>query len=144
MTGEFLKEKIKSSGFQQVEVASKLGISPQSLESKLKSKDIKVSFLLKVAKAINQSIYYFLDELDNEFFIKNYLNPDEDTSKASKAVTSDILGMVSEEIFKKLNSTEDHIQVITEAQTRSLVNQDTILDLLQQLITSQKNSSEEN
>ncbi|WP_459212455.1 helix-turn-helix domain-containing protein [Aquimarina rhabdastrellae] len=144
MTGEFLKEKIKSSGFQQVEVAAKLGISPQSLESKLKSKDIKVSFLLKVAKAINQSIYYFLDELDNDFFIKNYLNPDEDTSKASKAVTSDILGMVSEEIFKKLNSTEDYIQVITEAQTRSLVNQDTILDLLQQLITSQKKSSEEN
>ena len=63
MTGEFLKMKIKMSGYQQVEVAESLGISPQALESKLKSQDVKVSFLLQVANAINKNVYYFFDDL---------------------------------------------------------------------------------
>ncbi|WP_459212456.1 hypothetical protein [Aquimarina rhabdastrellae] len=135
MTGEFLKEKIKSTGFQQVEVASRLGITPQSLESKLKSKDIKVSFLLEVARALNKNIYFFLDELQQQYYIKDY-NNSSDNSMTSDPVIPDtpVSEMVSEELVKKLDLAENHIQVVTQAQTRTLLNQDEILEKLDQIL----------
>lgn len=62
MTGKDLKYKIESAGFALSDVALALDISPQNLQNKLNSQDVKVSFLLKVAGVINKSIDYFLVE----------------------------------------------------------------------------------
>ncbi len=147
MKGDFLKEKIKNSGFQQSEVASKLGITPQGLESKLKSKDIKVSFLLKVAKAINKNVYYFFDELNHDYFVSNYETSSKDSQKKIEPSESDqqFLHVISETLTNKLSplldDTENHVNLLAEAQARSLVNQSEILDKLDQIIVNYKKSS---
>lgn len=62
MNGKDLRYKIESAGFALSDVANALDISPQNLQNKLNSQDIKVSFLLKVAEVINKSVDYFLTE----------------------------------------------------------------------------------
>lgn len=57
MNGEFLRNKLQSFNCQLVDVAKKLGVSPQNLQSKLKSKDVTVNFLLAVVRAINKNVY---------------------------------------------------------------------------------------
>jgi len=57
MDGSFLKKKILSTGFQLHEVAKKLEISQQDLQSKLKRN--------KIANAVNKDIYFFFDEIVN-------------------------------------------------------------------------------
>lgn len=63
MEGETLKTKIKEAGYELVTVAKKLSISPQALQNKLNARDVKVSFLQEIAKSINKSVYYLLDEM---------------------------------------------------------------------------------
>ncbi len=154
MKGNFLKEKIKNSGFQQASVAAKLGITPQSLESKLKSKDIKVSFLLEVAKAINKNVYYFFDELNHDYFVSEYnpSNRKEEVAEPIAEVTqlkdNEFLNKVSETIEAKLtpilNDTDNHINLLAEAQARTLVNQSEILDKLDLILSEYKKSSKNN
>lgn len=67
MNGDFIRKKIEESGFQLVEVARRMKISPQDLQSKLKSKDIKVSFLLNIAQSINKNLYYFFETKGENF-----------------------------------------------------------------------------
>jgi phage repressor protein C with HTH and peptisase S24 domain len=62
MTGTFVKEKINEAGFSLADVANKLEVSPQTLQSRLKADDIKVDSLRSIAKAINKSLYYFLND----------------------------------------------------------------------------------
>lgn len=62
MNGDFLRKKIELSGFQLFEVAKNLGISQQNLQSKLKTSDVKVSFLEDLAKSINKNVYYFFED----------------------------------------------------------------------------------
>ena len=45
MKGEFVKNKLKKEGYILEEIALAMGISPQNLQSKLKSSDIKVGVL---------------------------------------------------------------------------------------------------
>jgi len=66
VNGDFIRKKIEIAGFQLSEVARNMNISQQDLQSKLKSKDIKVSFMENVAKAINKSVYYFFDSKDEK------------------------------------------------------------------------------
>lgn len=61
MTGRDLKYKLEQAGYSLVEIASLIGISPQNLQNKLNSKDVKIGFLQNLAKAINKSIYYFIE-----------------------------------------------------------------------------------
>lgn len=62
MNGNYLRIKIKNMGFELSEVAKNLHISPQALNSKLNADDIKVSFLKEIAKAVNKTVYSFLEE----------------------------------------------------------------------------------
>ncbi len=61
MTGEQLKEKLFKWGFTLADVAEKMAMSPQALQSKLDTKDVKVSFVIAIATAIKKSIYDVLD-----------------------------------------------------------------------------------
>lgn len=148
MTGDFLKTKIKMSGFQQVEVAEKLGITPQHLESKLKSQDIKVSFLLEVARAINKNIYYFFDGLSDEFFLKKHLeteNPDvalgeiKVKEKADQFILTQIVELLSQKLSPNFDETKSNFNVLMEAQSRMILTQGEVLDRLEELVENFKN-----
>lgn len=67
MTGEYVKKKIENAGFQLNTVAELINVSPQNLHSKLKTKDVRVSLLLDLAKAINKSVYYFFEDSDDAY-----------------------------------------------------------------------------
>jgi hypothetical protein len=64
MTGDFVKKKIETAGYQLNNVAEILCISPQNLHSKLKTKDIRVSLVVDIAKAINKPLDYFFSDFN--------------------------------------------------------------------------------
>jgi transcriptional regulator with XRE-family HTH domain len=61
MNGKKIKEKIKLCGISLRDVADLLGISEQNLQNKLNVDDVKVSFVVELARKLNKDIYYFLD-----------------------------------------------------------------------------------
>lgn len=64
MDGAKVKNILLSNGFQLNEVAEIIGITPQDLQSKLRSKDLKSSFLVELSNAINKSVYFFLNSAE--------------------------------------------------------------------------------
>lgn len=62
MTGEDLRQKLQEHGMPLRQIAISMGITEQDFQSKLKAKDLKVSFVVSVAKAINKSIYELIDD----------------------------------------------------------------------------------
>lgn len=62
MTGKALKDRLKNLGFELAEVARLLKISPQNLQSKLNSDDLKLSFINDVALSINKNVYDLIRE----------------------------------------------------------------------------------
>ncbi|WP_438711300.1 hypothetical protein ACSTS3_22615 [Aquimarina muelleri] len=142
MTGEYLRTKIISSGYQQVEVAEKLGITPQNLESKLQAKDIKVSFLLDVARAINKNIYYFV----SEFLEENNSNEEEISNKTKNEkikitkplddfILLKIANVLSSELLPHFEISQKNLDILTESQSRVLLNQGELLDKIEELVT---------
>ena len=68
MNGNILKEKLQMIDIQFVELSKKLNISPQSLNSRLKTKDVTISFLIELCQAVKKSPYYFLKGSEYEKF----------------------------------------------------------------------------
>lgn len=142
MTGEYLRAKIIMSGYQQVEVAEKLGITPQNLESKLQAKDIKVSFLLDVARAINKNIYYFvsdfLEENNSEKEISYSKNTQSEKIQSEKPLDDFILLKIAEVLSSHLSPhfdvSQKSMDVLTESQSRVLINQGELLDKVEELL----------
>lgn len=64
MKGSDIKEKLVSSGFKLVDVAQKMGIIPQTFQSLLRTDDMKVGVLQDIAKAIDQDITFFFDNIE--------------------------------------------------------------------------------
>jgi transcriptional regulator with XRE-family HTH domain len=111
MKGEFVKNKLKNEGFILEEVALAMGISPQNLQSKLKSNDIKVGVLQEICKSINKSIYFFFDQgTPNEF-----KEPAEVYELSNTAVDAD---SIAEKVYQKIAPQLQQIvnkQIIIEA-----------------------------
>jgi transcriptional regulator with XRE-family HTH domain len=61
LTGAEVKYKLKEGGYSLTNIALAMGITPQNLQSKLKSKDIKIEFLQTLAKVINKTVYFFIE-----------------------------------------------------------------------------------
>ncbi len=78
MNGDFLRKKIEDSGFQLFEVAKNLGITQQNLQSKLKTSDVKVSFLEDLASAINKNVYYFFEDSNKTKSTENVIKKNDD------------------------------------------------------------------
>lgn len=62
MTGEELRLKLQKYGIPLRQIALSMGITEQDFQSKLKAKDLKVSFVSSVALAINKSVYELIDD----------------------------------------------------------------------------------
>ena len=73
MKGIEVKKKLQNNGFSLKNVAELMGETPQNLNSMLNVQDIKTGTIERIAKAINKSLYFFLDDkvaLMNEEEIK--------------------------------------------------------------------------
>ena len=62
MNGELLKTQLLKIEPTLVEVANKLGMSKQNLDSKLSATDIKTGFIEQLAALYNKPISYFFGE----------------------------------------------------------------------------------
>lgn len=54
MTGSDIKEYIRREGYTQMEIARRLGISPQALRSRLNASSISLATVEMIAKAMNR------------------------------------------------------------------------------------------
>jgi hypothetical protein len=62
MSGEELRQKLQCQDMPLRQIAIAMGITEQDFQSKLKAKDLKVSFVISVSKAINKSVYTLIDD----------------------------------------------------------------------------------
>ena len=74
MSGEELKNMIKGKGISMKQVAGELGISQQSLNSKLNAQNIKNDFLSKVEAIINKCCPPLPGEMDASVFGNSVVN----------------------------------------------------------------------
>lgn len=82
MNGKSLKNRLKFLGYELAEVARTLGVTPQNLQSKLNAEDLKLSFVIDVAKSINKSVYDLIGEpYDKSAQTTSILNEPEPTTK---------------------------------------------------------------
>ena len=110
MKGEFVKNKLKKEGYILEDVALAMGISPQNLQSKLKSSDIKVGVLEEISKSINKSIYFFFEQ-----HISNQLNEPVEAYASNTSIDADI---IAEKVYQKISPQLQQIlnkQIIIEA-----------------------------
>lgn len=62
MTGKILRNKLKELNVPLREIAVRLKISDQNLQNKLNAKDVKVSFIIELARCFGKDICFFIDE----------------------------------------------------------------------------------
>lgn len=62
MDGKKLKQKIAELGITQLDLANRLGSTPQSLSSILHAKDVRSGTIEKIAQVLNVSIGFFYGE----------------------------------------------------------------------------------
>jgi transcriptional regulator with XRE-family HTH domain len=65
MRGIELKEKLKTSRYSMAEIAGKMGVSPQNLNSVFQSEDVKSGVLERLAKALDVPLAYFYGDSFN-------------------------------------------------------------------------------
>lgn len=118
MTGEHLREKLNNQPIRLVDIAKKLKISPQSLENRLKAKDVKINFIVELSKAINKSVYFFIEGSDLE---SSFLNVNSNlslgqTTKKDTSIESLLISALIEKmdasLFDKLNAIDQKIEYI--------------------------------
>jgi len=64
MEGKTIKQKLLELGIAQLELANKLGTTPQSLSSILHAKDVRSGTIEKIASALNLPLSYFYGETE--------------------------------------------------------------------------------
>lgn len=62
MTGKELHNILRANEINFNELATKLGLTPQSLNSRFKTKEVSVKFLTEVSEAINKNLYTFIEK----------------------------------------------------------------------------------
>ena len=65
MKGADLKERLKTSHLSMAEIANRIGVSPQSLNSVFNSEDVKSGVLEKLAKALDVPLAFFYGDVYN-------------------------------------------------------------------------------
>ena len=92
MNGAFLKEKLQLLDVQFVELSEKLKITPQSLNSRFKTKDVTISFLIELCEAVKKSPYYFIkgSEYERYFSLDESILKEDIPVEGSTAISDKI------------------------------------------------------
>jgi transcriptional regulator with XRE-family HTH domain len=110
MDGNFIKEKLQLIDIQFVELSKKLGITPQSLNSRLKTKDITISFLIELCEAINKSPYYFIkgSEYEKYFTLDESVLKNDIPTENSNAISDKIKILEEQNNLLRENKEQSH------------------------------------
>ena len=139
MKGLDVKKKLVENGFLLSDVAKALKETPQNLDSMLRAEDIKTGVLEKIAKAINKSLYFFIeddkekpihlnsrfeDQLDlykeNAEFYKQEIRGRLEKIEVSLAKLTEYTERISaqnhtQDILSKMSKLADQVQALAEA-----------------------------
>lgn len=128
MTGKELKINIKSLGIELKDIAEKLNISPQALNSKLSANDLKISFLQDVAKSINKSVYNLLEGQEAPQINTRPVPADENHLKIDNSISRSEFLLRTDKLLN--NQIIPHYDIHASAGLVSLFQQDrkTIVD----------------
>ncbi|WP_337967215.1 hypothetical protein [uncultured Flavobacterium sp.] len=98
MNGNFLKEKLQLLDIQLVDLSKNLNITPQSLNSRFKTKDVTISFLIELCEAVKKSPYYFLKGSEYEkYFVLNDSVLKSDVPTENSTVISEKVKLLEEQ-----------------------------------------------
>lgn len=136
MDGNFIKEKLQLIDIQFVELSKKLGITPQSLNSRLKTKDITIAFLIELCEAINKSPYYFIkgSEYEKNFTLdESVLKSDIPTEKSN--VISDKIQLLEEQnnLLKESKEQSQEIIALYKEKIKAYEQKETLESRLEEL-----------
>ncbi|MCV9929075.1 hypothetical protein OIU83_15525 [Flavobacterium sp. LS1R49] len=115
MNGDFLKEKLQLLDVQFVELSKKLKITPQSLNSRFKTKDVTISFLIELCEAVKKSPYYFIKGSEYEsYFTLDERVLKEDIPVEGTTAISDKIRLLEEQndlLKENLNLYKDRCEI---------------------------------
>ncbi|MCV9934439.1 hypothetical protein OIU80_19335 [Flavobacterium sp. LS1R47] len=115
MNGNFLKEKLQLIDVQFVELSKILKITPQSLNSRFKTKDVTISFLIELCEAVKKSPYYFIKGSEYErYFTLDESVLKEDVPVEGATAISDKIRLLEEQndlLKENLNLYKDRCEI---------------------------------
>lgn len=91
MTGSELKDILTSLDESLANVARRLGITPQNLDSTLKTKDVKTGLIERLAKLYNKPVSFFFDEQNTSIHTEGDYSPASDSGDVSVIVGDVVL-----------------------------------------------------
>ena len=111
MTGQEVRDIIKSEGLKMTEVAEKLNITPQTLNSRLNAKNVNIEFLNELCKLIGKDITYFFGKGNS---LSYSLSSDVLENKEPSNITTERLFSIIESQQRIIESQQRTIENITK------------------------------
>lgn len=107
---------LRSKGMTQVELANRLDMHPQNLSRVIKSDDIKLSLVLKIAKAISEPVEYVLG-IESEGSVRSMGAPNQSVSMPREVF--DQLSKMTETILaqqKTIDTLSRSVEILSKQQ----------------------------
>ncbi|WP_338875681.1 helix-turn-helix transcriptional regulator [Spirosoma sp. SC4-14] len=110
MTGSELRKKLEHSGISLTELAEKLNITPQALNSRLNAKEIKFSFILDLSEATKEPVTYFYNDLQEFSESMNSIKKSQSDDKGNRSTQSQQRKIL--ELEARLKDKEETIEAL--------------------------------
>lgn len=112
MTGSELKDILTSLDESLANVARRLDVTPQNLDSTLKTKDVKTGLIERLAKLYNKPVSFFFDEQNSSIHTEGDYSPASDSGDVSVIVGDAVLAERVKYLETILEEKERLIQVL--------------------------------
>jgi DNA-binding Lrp family transcriptional regulator len=105
MNGEHIRKRLNDQPIPLAEVARRMDLSPQSLENRLKAKEVKIKFVVDLAQAINKNVYFLIkgSSIEKAFFTSDRSNTDTKISQNEFSIEDMLSILLNERIEEHLS-----------------------------------------
>lgn len=118
MNGKTLKEQLKSTHYSLAEIASKMGITPQTLNSIFNSADVKSGVLEKLASVLDLPLAYFYGDTFNITGSGN----------ATGNNSTNMVNATDDKLLALLQSKDDQLTMAMKQTSKAQEQMDRLLD----------------
>lgn len=119
MRGIELKEKLKTSRYSMAEIAGKMGVSPQNLNSVFQSEDVKSGVLERLAKALDVPLAYFYGDSFNVSGNNN-----------ATAINNSIANASDERLLSLLMNKDEQLMMAMKQTSKAQAQMDEVLAMM--------------
>lgn len=118
MNGKTLKEQLKSTHYSLAEIASKMGITPQTLNSIFNSADVKSGVLETLARVLDLPLAYFYGDTFNITGSGN----------ATGNNSTNMVNATDDKLLALLQSKDDQLTMAMKQTSKAQEQMDRLLD----------------